>query len=394
MEKLLLALLRDAMEGKTASDGTKERLSACQGWQEMQKLLELAEMHNILPLVGPMILETLPAGEEKARLRQVIQKSVVRQIMASSALSQVTEALNQRGIPYLVVKGAFCRSLYPQPEHRPSSDEDVLVDVARMPQAEQVLRELGYQRGEEGEDSPVHSFFSPLLHLELHSVLTEQPELEQQLKEKLQDPYFFPLEGHMVPTLPPQEHFIYLAAHFYKHFLTGGLGIRQVGDMVMVARQPGIHWNRVWQQLEALGWDVLVCGVLEIGMKYLGLSGVPVPEAIRKKSPGPEPLLEDIMAAGVFGASTMERKHSSLMTLEAVQGKNRSSLLRTAFPKKEQLVHRYPYLKSRPWLLPVAWCSRMRTYLREGKNPARRAAESAAVGKKRVELLRQYHLIP
>lgn len=391
MEKLLLSLLRDAMEGKKASEPTKARLEAC---QDRQELLKLAEMHNILPLLGPMVLETMPEGQEKARLRQVIQKSVVRQIMAASALALVTEALAKAGISHLVVKGAFCRSLYPQPEHRPSSDEDVLVAPDQMPQAERVLRELGYERGPEPEESPVHSFFSPLLHLELHSQLTEEPELEQRLRAKLQEPYFFALEGRTVPTLPPQEHFIYLAAHFYKHFLAGGLGIRQVADMAMVAKQPGICWDQVWQQLEQLGWAVLVCGVLEIGMTYLGLHDVPIPQAVQKWCPGPEPLLKDILEAGVFGASTMERKHSSLMTLEAVQGRKNSSLLRTAFPKGDQLVHRYPYLKTRPWLLPVAWCSRMVGYLREDRNPARRAAESAAVGKKRVELLRQYHLIP
>lgn len=390
MEKLLLMLLKEAMETGKPSAETKYLLEKA----DVHELLEKAEQHNILSLVGPLVLEGLPELEDGPKLRNYIKKQVLRQIMASSALVQVTEALETAGIPYLLVKGAYCRSIYPNPAYRSSSDEDILVPEPYFQQAETLLLTMGYQRGQEPEESPVHSFFSAMLHLELHRTLTEDPALEELLEQQLETPMLFSLDGKRIRTLPPQAHFLYLTAHFYKHFLAGGVGIRQVADMVMVARQGNIQWQQVWQQLQKMGTDVLICGVLEIGESYLGLADVPIPEQVRAKCPGPEPLLGDIMDAGVFGASTMERKHSSLMTLEAVQGRKKSAVLRTAFPPREQLVHRYPYLKARPWLLPVAWGSRMGAYLREGKNPARRAAESTAVGKKRVELLRQYGLLP
>lgn len=389
MEKLLLMLLKEAIETGRPTEETSAMLQKGQ----IQGLLEKAEQHNILTLVGPLVLEALPELEDGARLRSHIKKQVLRQIMASSALVQVTERLKGEHIPYLLVKGAYCRSIYPNPAYRGSSDEDILVPEPYFHQAEKLLLAMGYQRGQEGEESDVHSFFSAMLHLELHRCLTDHTGLEQCLEEKLTAPDWFSLDGKMVRTLPPHEHFLYLTAHFYKHFLAGGVGIRQVADMVMVARQGNIRWQQVWEQLRDMGTDVLICGVLEIGETYLGLGPVPVPEEIRGKCPGCELLLEDILDAGIFGTSTMERKHSSLMTIEAVQGRKKSTVLRTAFPKGEQLVHRYPYLKNRPWLLPVAWGSRMAAYLREGKNPAKRAAESTAVGKKRVELLRQYGLI-
>lgn len=389
MEKMLLRLLKEAMETGKPSEKTKILL----GNATVHELLEKAEQHNILSLVGPLVLEALPELEDGARLREHIQKQVIRQIMASSALVQVTEALESAHIPYLLVKGAYCRSLYPHPEHRSSSDEDILVPKTYFLQAEQLLLSLGYQRGVEQEESAVHSFSSPMLHLELHRTLTEDSVLEEILGQQLETPMRFSLDGYKIRTLPPQEHFLYLTSHFYKHFLTGGVGLRQVADMVMVARQGDIQWTQVWEQLHTLGWDVLICGVLEIGETFLGLSGVPIPEQIRTKCPGVEPLLGDILDAGVFGSSTMERKHSSLMTLEAVQGREKNSLLRTAFPGGKQLVHRYPYLKKWPWLLPVAWGSRLVGYVCEGGNPAKRAAESSSLGKKRVELLRQYAII-
>lgn len=392
MEKTLLSLLRDAMVGTEPSVKTVELVWKCAAPDE---LLGLAEQHNILPLVGPLFLKAMPEFADAQRLRQHMKTAILRQIMAADALGQVVEALDQAEIPYLLVKGAACRSLYPKPEYRPSTDEDILVSGQDMSRAEQVFLELGYSRGAEPEESEVHTFVGPLLRVELHRSLTEEARLEALLEEKLVQPDTFLLEGRKVRTLPPQEHFIYLTAHFYKHFLAGGVGIRQVADMVLMAQQPGIRWDAVFEELQRMGSQTLVCGVLEIGEKYLGLEPVPIPQEVRKRSPGPEPLLEDILDAGVFGSSTMERKHSSLVTIGAVQGKTeKTSLIRTAFPKAEQLSGRYPYLKKRPWLLPVAWGSRAFGYLREDKDAGKRAMESASIGKKRVELLRQYDLIP
>ena len=391
MEKTLLSLLYDAMTGTQPSETTTALVQEC---REKEKLLGLAEEHNILPLVGPLFLEICRDFPEREALRRHIKKMVLRQIMAASALTQVVEQLEEAEIPYLLVKGAACRSLYPRPEYRPSTDEDILVARADVPRAEQILIDLGYSRGTEAEEHDVHTFFGPMLHVELHQALTDEKELEQLLEEKLSAPAYFSLEGKQVRTLPPQEHFIYLTAHFYKHFLSGGLGIRQVADIALMARLPGLNWDEIWAELRRMGTQTMVCGVLEIGETYFGLRDIPIPPYIRARSPGAEPLLADILDAGVFGASTMERKHSSLVTIGAVQGKTeKNSLLRTVFPKVEQLTHRFPYLKTRPWLLPVAWGSRLVGYLREDKDAGKRAMESAAIGKQRVELLRQYDLI-
>lgn len=392
MEQTLLSLLYDAMEGTEPSEKTAALLKNC---EHPEELLALAEQHNILPLVGPLFLSARPDFPDGQNLRQHIKKRVLGQIMAASALSQAAARLEAEKIPYLLVKGAACRSLYPRPEHRPSTDEDILVFRRDMGRAEQVLLDLGYSRGPEAAENDVHSFFGPMLHVELHQALTEEQALERLLEEKLSAPIYFSLEGEKIRTLPPQEHFLYLTAHFYKHFLSGGLGIRQVADMVLMARQPGIQWDAVWAELRRMGTQTMVCGVLEIGEAYLGLSSIPVPADVRKRSPGPGPLLADILEAGVFGASSMERKHSSLVTIGAAQGNTeKTSLIRTAFPKAKQLSGRYPYLKARPWLLPVAWSSRFVGYLREDKSAGKRAMESAAIGKKRVELLKKYELIP
>ena len=120
-----------------------------------------------------------------------------------------------------------------------------------------------------------------------------------------------------------------------------------------------------------------------------------------------EPLLADILAGGVHGNSSLERLHSSNITLHAVAQDKKggpsagtgflSTAVHAAFlPLKEMTVH-YPYLKKAPFLLPIAWVQRNFKYLRErisdwsgGKGST---SESIRLGQSRVELLKKYGII-
>lgn len=62
------------------------------------------------------------------------------------------------------------------------------------------------------------------------------------------------------------------------------------------------------------------------------------------------------------------------------------------FPGAKALEGRYPYLKDRAWLLPLAWTQRLAGYLRKGESAA--AGESLRIGKARVALLKQYGILP
>ena len=112
-----------------------------------------------------------------------------------------------------------------------------------------------------------------------------------------------------------------------------------------------------------------------------------------------EALLADILSAGVYGGSDMSRKHSSKITLEAVSAQNRGDnashgLLKSVFPSARELESRYPYLKSKPLLLPLAWTDRLINYQKElARSRANSPAESIRIGNTRLELLRKYGIL-
>ncbi len=78
-----------------------------------------------------------------------------------------------------------------------------------------------------------------------------------------------------------------------------------------------MDWPALWGTLTAMHLERLVWNMMDLGVRYLGLAPHMVwgpPELPKADS---EALLLDILDAGVFGSSTMERKHSSLITIRA-----------------------------------------------------------------------------
>ena len=110
-------------------------------------------------------------------------------------------------------------------------------------------------------------------------------------------------------------------------------------------------------------------------------------------------MLEDILGSGVFGDSTMSRKHSSTITLNAAasgkEGKAaRSRVWKSVFPDASSLTSRYPYLRKKPYLLPIAWIDRLAKYQKERRSRNNDDfVESLRIGKERVELLHEYKIL-
>ena len=209
------------------------------------------------------------------------------------------------------------------------------------------------------------------------------------------------VNGKEVWTLCPTEHLFYLICHSFKHFLHSGFGIRQVADMIMMAEKYGaqIDWQDINERLIRLNmkkyWDALVC----IGVEYLGfdLEKSMYPVSMYDAETDYNMLLADILDSGVYGASSMERKHSSNMTLTAAtKGKSSTvaSIRNSLFPDMDYMRRRFPWLQKCGYLLPVAYVIRIVHYVKNRQVVDQAKTEnSVKIGMNRVEILKRYDII-
>jgi hypothetical protein len=318
-------------------------------------------------------------------------------------------SLAERDLVPLVVKGVACRNLYPEPDFRLSADEDLLVEPEKAGTLHKAMLDLG-MRLQNPSSNPINDpevgYLSQdgVLYIEVHRYLFPPDSKAYGDYNRLFTDIFassedFEVTGVAVRVPNPTDHLLYLVAHALKHFLHGGFGIRQICDIGLFSRAfaQKIDWNLFLPQCETIHAVPFAAAVFGVAEQYLGIRCMP--ESLAPKQEDIDALLQDVLQSGVYGASTLSRKHSSSITLGAVENARRGEPLskgalgRTIFPPVSSLSGRYPYLTKYPYLLPAAWAHRLVTYaIRQGTEKDS-AAEALRIGRERSELLRELELL-
>ena len=367
-------------------------------------IFTLANQQKLLPILFEAVRK-MPAAEENAVLFAVTKQQVIGQVLnqtvRSAEFADLYRKLRKAGLRPIVVKGQLCSHLYPLKDHRISADDDLYIsDVEFMDCHEQLLAN-GLTTGTPTDelataDEVSYTKNGSPLYIELHRHLFDSAEdAHDELNHFFAD--LNPVETDGLLAMPPHEHLLYLILHAYKHFVRSGIGARQFCDIGLWARayHAEIDWQLLHEQCESVHAATFAAASFRIARDYLGIDfDLPMPW---DASIDVEPLLHDTLCGGVYGSNDLTRLHSSTVTLNAVKASRtgeKSSVLSTVFPKREYLERRYPYLKKRPYLLPVAWVQRIAHYASEKQAGTDNSASgSIKLGKERIELMKRYGIM-
>jgi hypothetical protein len=119
---------------------------------DWQWILDRAEAHKLAALVAARLLEhdtisSLPDAVA-ARVGAIRERANERADRARRTLERVAAAFTERGLPFLVVKGALlAEGPYGGAARRPFYDLDVIVPRSALVAADALLHELGYRLG-------------------------------------------------------------------------------------------------------------------------------------------------------------------------------------------------------------------------------------------------------
>ena len=367
-------------------------------------IFTLANQQKLLPILFEAVRKT-PAAEENAALFAVTKQQVIGQVLnqtvRSAEFSDLCHKLRSAGLHPIVVKGQLCSRLYPLKDHRISADDDLYISDAEFMACHKQLLANGLHTDApadelaSADEVPYTKDGSPL-YIELHRHLFDSSEdAHDELNHFFADINPVEIDGLLV--MPPHEHLLYLLLHAYKHFVRSGIGARQFCDIGLWAwaYHSEIDWQRLHEQCESVHAAPFAAAAFRIARDDLGIEfDLPAPW---DGSIDVEPLLHDTLCGGVYGSNDLTRLHSSTVTLNAVKASRtgeKSGVLRTVFPKREYLERRYPYLKKRPYLLPVAWVQRLAHYAGEKKTGADSSASgSIKLAKERIELMKRYGIM-
>lgn len=381
-------------------------------FEDLVYIYKMSEIHHVVPMIYNAAYNEDFFKECDANFQAMFKSSAFRyifsQIQRTNHFLEVYKKLSEKNIKILVFKGIIFRNMYNNPDDRISSDEDILIKKEDYEKVKEFFLSEGFEFIDKGEECAYFSKSTGLCIEVSTSLFSNESKAYGHLNKLFEDIFEksikINIDGIDILTLSHEQHLIYIVFHNMKHFLTGGFGIRQVADFSKYIETYGeyINWEKFWSDLKDLNYDTFALNLIEISLKYLGFNEdkITYPDNItsfdelknsQKYYINSKSLINDILDAGVFGASTMDRKHTALMTLDAVEDKKKSNRLKAVFPNVNYLKDNYTYLQKYPILLPVAWGQRILSYLKKNKTSS--YINTMELGKQRIELLKEYKII-
>lgn len=369
-------------------------------------LMKLSEIHKITPIIYSASKKhhrSYTKDEAITIMKGTAIRQVAFQTRRSEEFLKLYKELSDRGITALCVKGIIIRNIYPDSDYRASSDEDILVKKEDFDALRTFFLEKGFKEDDSLDDGSVHTFTSAdsSLRIEAHtSLFPESPDYNKRLNEMFKDAFLNP-EKHFIGdiwvySLSHTLHLLYLLLHSLKHFIHCGFGIRQVSDFALYAQcfKEGIDSHFIVKATDTISATTFLGGMLYACEKCVGKSPSTLgfdPSLVERADFSE--LISDIISSGVYGNSSTERAHSATVTLYSVYGK-KHGFLYALFPSYDSLKDKYPFLNNRKHLLPVAWVKRIFSYIFNKKGSVTSSSsETISIGKKRLNMLKEYGLI-
>ena len=245
----------------------------CESVDDWDGLLKLARDHGVAAVVLAEVAAsgvTLPGDvAHRAELAQTRDSMFLG--VLSDTLVDVLRTLAREGIVVVPLKGPLlAERLYAAPDHRPSTDLDVLVLPEDLDRAVSSIRQLGYtiEGGASGRyfrrhHHHVHCLHpaGPIVEIHYHAYRGFGTTLRSQ-----------PLIGRAIPyrtarwnvaILAPEDELLYLAVHGASHRFER---LGWLYDIKLLVRaHPNLDWALVAARADALGLGAvlsLTCGLL------------------------------------------------------------------------------------------------------------------------------------
>lgn len=282
------------------------------------------------------------------------------------------------GLHPVVIKGYDIARFHAFPECRSSADTDLLFPAFEEEAACRLLANNGFSvKPRKPGTHHATASRSDTGMLELHVQLWSE-KTAQALFGKRANQFLLPTDfsqtnfrGETLSVLHPQDAAVFLAAHLARHFIEPGIGLRQAYDFALYysKNRDAIDLSQFWKLMKECSLD----GLISVVLSLLVQSGCFDAALLPKQHTCDEESVQALNAAlkrydtrqakpeetcGAWEYFCAQPRNLTKRSYRRLTKMRLSERMETVFPKRTQLEDRYPYLKKRHFLYPVAWIQR------------------------------------
>lgn len=221
---------------------------------DLEQLLDAASRHT-LGAVTACALQS--AGVSTERVDQEVAIGLWKAAQLETNWQLVRRSMEAEGIWYCPLKGAVLKDLYPVPGTRQMADYDILFDASRAKDVRRIMETAGFSTEYYGMGNHDVYHKLPVSNFEMHRCLFgagSEPGIVsyfQSVKDRLIKDKGNEYGWHM----GVEECYLYIVSHEYKHFRSGGTGLRSLLDtyMYLLKYQNQMDWEAILSTADALG---------------------------------------------------------------------------------------------------------------------------------------------
>jgi len=321
-EQVCISLIRKGLWGSKAEIPDR--------FNEWKSVLQVAQSQTILGVVGHAVLsndfdEDIPQ-EFKDKLRMYLMRNAVVSNALEVALAQVVSTLREQGIASVLLKGQGNANYYPFPEMRQCGDIDLYVGQESYEKAYDILKWIATDIDDKSALTRGKHFHMGLgkVRFDIHrfSGLYTLPGYNRKYQEESDKG----LAGNLVEmsfrdiaVMTPSDEFnaYYIFNHLFNHFMTSGIGLRHLCDLMLFLHSKTgvlnlVELKRILVKMDMLyPWQVFG----NVLVKSLGMHADEFPFYVEVSDRKSDKVLAHILKEGNFGYDTdyYKRKRGSYL---------------------------------------------------------------------------------
>ncbi len=331
------------------------------GAMRLEALHHAADSHMLTAITARMLAA---AGVKDPAFLQDEAKASRKAVVLDADRAAVLAGLEKAGIWYMLLKGSILKDCYPGFGMRQMADVDILFDADRAEDVRDIMLSLGFTaksfRGGE------HDSYSkpPVSSFEMHRTLFGLS------KKKKVQAYYADVKSRLVKDednafgwhFTPEDFYVYMTAHEYRHYYNGGTGLRSLLDVYVFLKKYGDSLDRDYLGgvLNALGYTKFERKNRELAMRLFG--GEELTGSDRE-------MLDYILFSGTYGNVQNRVKNRLRKTGNGPWAKVKY-LFGRVFVSRELLRISYPVFAKYPILLPFFPFYRLYRSLKNGRKGA------------------------
>ena len=228
------------------TDPDKEKIASL----NLHNLYKVSHEHMLTAICGKTLQKTGIIDQDFKNAVALAQRKAV---ILSNEFSIIASSLDTAKIWYMPIKGAVIKELYPNFAMREMTDYDVLFDASKAKEIREIMEGLGFRTDSFGYQNVDDYRKPPVSNFEMHRTL-----FGKQHDERFYE-YYRDIKHKLINdsgcrfSFTPEDSYIYMIAHEYKHYSVYGTGLRSLLDTYVFLTKNQIDMDYVATETEKLG---------------------------------------------------------------------------------------------------------------------------------------------